>query len=401
MKPKNQYLVHCLDGDFKTLKKLENGIFKPLVSRLKYDIDTVTISNDRKFLGYEINENGFTKLFLNKINSDGTLKSFNFISNAPKIIHQADHLKVTFNRTNSTVIISASSSQFPRIQFSYDLISKEWKQWSLKSSPEIVTEDFVSAELNYYVASDGTKIPMFVRRSKDCLKKNCPVVVHFHGGPESQSLPGFNVLGQLFVESGFVFVEPNVRGSSGYGYSWMQSDNGPKRKMVISDIKDAAEWIKKNWVIDGRSPKIGIFGGSYGGYSTFMGMTYFAGTYDAGVAIVGMSNLVSFLKNTAPYRRPVRETEYGFLDKDLDSLIELSPITHIKNIKAPLMIIQGANDPRVPVGEAIQIQKILESLNIPSELVVFPDEGHGSAKKENKILEWGYLIEFFNKHLKK
>jgi dipeptidyl aminopeptidase/acylaminoacyl peptidase len=212
-------------------------------------------------------------------------------------------------------------------------------------------------------------------------------------------LAGFHPLGQLAVENGFIFVEPNVRGSTGYGRSWLQADNGPKRKAVVTDIQDAALWIKQNWAVNGVPPKIGIFGGSYGGYSTLMGMTYFAGAYDAGVSIVGISNLVSFLQNTAPYRRHIRETEYGFLNKDMPSLIELSPINHLAKLQAPLLIIQGANDPRVPVGEAVQMQKASEKSKKVTELIIFPDEGHGSAKKENKILEWGYILEFFKKHL--
>jgi dipeptidyl aminopeptidase/acylaminoacyl peptidase len=142
-------------------------------------------------------------------------------------------------------------------------------------------------------------------------------------------------------------------------------------------------------------------GWSYGGYSTLMAMTRFAGAYEAGVALVGMSNLVSFLNNTAPYRRKLRISEYGDPVKDKDALMKLSAVTYLDKVKSPLMIIQGANDPRVPVGEALQIQQALEKKKIPSQLIVFADEGHGSSKKENQILEIGNTIEFFKAHLKK
>ena len=141
-------------------------------------------------------------------------------------------------------------------------------------------------------------------------------------------------------------------------------------------------------------------GWSYGGYSTLLAMTRYAGAYDAGVALVGMSNLVSFLNNTAPYRRALRVSEYGDPEKDKESLLRLSPVTYVKNVKSPLMIIQGANDPRVPVGEAVQMQQIFDKKGIPSQLIIFADEGHGSSKKENQILEIGNMIEFFKKHLK-
>ena len=201
------------------------------------------------------------------------------------------------------------------------------------------------------------------------------------------------------MDAGFVFVEPNVRGSAGYGKTWIDSDNKEKRLNVITDIEDAARFIKSKWAYGGVVPKVGVMGGSYGGYSTLMAMTKFAGAYDAGVAIVGMSNLYTFLQNTAPYRRILRTSEYGDPETQKDILLKLSPITYLDQVKSPLMIIQGANDPRVPVGEAIQIQEALQKKNIPSQLIIFPDEGHGSQKKENQALERGHTLQFLINHL--
>jgi dipeptidyl aminopeptidase/acylaminoacyl peptidase len=207
-------------------------------------------------------------------------------------------------------------------------------------------------------------------------------------------------MAQAFVDEGFIFVEPNVRGSDGYGKKWIELDNGPKRENVITDIEDAAVWIKKNWkTAAGESPKVGVMGWSYGGYSTLLAMSRFAGAYEAGVALVGMSNLVSFLNNTAPYRRLLRISEYGDPEKDKEALLKLSAVTYVDKVKSPLMIIQGANDPRVPVGEALQIHKTLTKKGVKSELIIFADEGHGSSKKENQVLEIGHTILFFKKHL--
>ncbi|MBL7544738.1 MAG: S9 family peptidase [Bdellovibrionaceae bacterium] len=399
LKTPGKYLVQTLDGDFQTIKLLDHGVLKTIIKSEKFDVDTFDVSENRDFMAYELNRNGYTDLFLFRLSADGTLSEINYKISAPASIQKTDHLRILFNRTNSVPILASSSSREPRVFYSLDLNSRKYTQWTKTNAPEVQTNTFVVASLEYYKAKDGTAIPMFVRRPEKCKKSLCPVVVQFHGGPESQAYAGFNPLGQIFTENGFIYVEPNVRGSTGYGRAWMQSDNGPKRKDVVTDIQDAALWIKQNWAVGGVAPKVGIFGGSYGGYSTLMGMTYFAGAYEAGVSVVGISNLVSFLQNTAPYRRHVRETEYGFLNKDMASLTELSPITHIQNVRAPLMLIQGANDPRVPVGEAVQIQKALEKNKRQSELIIFPDEGHGSAKKENKILEWGYILEFFKKHL--
>lgn len=399
LKTPGKYIVRTLEGDFYSLKLLENGKLKMISKPEKFDISQFSLSDNREFLAYELNRSGYTDLHVFRVSPEGQLTEINYKLNAPASVQKSDHLKLLFNRTASTPVIASSSSQEPRLFFSLELNSRKWSQWTKTNAPEVQTETFAIANLEYYKAKDGTAIPMFVRRSEKCKKAACPVIVLFHGGPEGQSLPGFHPLGQLSVENGFIFVEPNVRGSTGYGRAWMQSDNGPKRKDVVSDIQDAALWIKQNWAVNGVAPKVGIFGWSYGGYATLIGMTYFAGSYDAGASLVGISNFVSFLQNTAPYRRLVRETEYGFLSKDLQSLIELSPINHIQKIKGPLLIVQGANDPRVPVGEAVQMQKALESSKKVSELIIFPDEGHGTAKKENKILEWGYILEFFKKHL--
>lgn len=128
-------------------------------------------------------------------------------------------------------------------------------------------------------------------------------------------------------------------------------------------------------------------------------MTMFAGAYDAGASVVGMSNLVTFLQNTAPYRRALRTSEYGDPEKDLESLKKLSPSTYLDRVKAPLLIVQGASDPRVPAGEAIQIHDALEAKKIPSKLIIFANEGHGAQKRENRVLEMGHILQFFQAHL--
>jgi dipeptidyl aminopeptidase/acylaminoacyl peptidase len=225
------------------------------------------------------------------------------------------------------------------------------------------------------------------------------VIVSFHGGPEGQARPGFSVTPQIFIDAGFVLVEPNVRGSDGYGKAWIRADDGPKRLAIVSDIEDAARWVRATFASGGKQPRVGIFGGSYGGYSVLLGMTKFAGAYDAGVDVVGISDLRTFLRNTAPYRRVLRISEYGDPDKDAAVLRELSPMTHIDRIKAPLLIEQGASDPRVPAGEAVQVHDALAQRGNPCELAIYPDEGHGMQKRENRVLMFSHAIEFFRRHL--
>ncbi|MFN5837058.1 MAG: prolyl oligopeptidase family serine peptidase [Pseudanabaena sp.] len=386
-------------SEFRRLYSYKNKQFAPITPELKADVASFDIDDQRQRILYSINDGGYTRV--------KAIAANNYEAIALPEFANADHIYTgNTTRNGRFTTIGVETAKAPRLSYVYDWRTKKLTQWVLPSTPEVDTSKFTAAKLETYTTRDGTKIPMFVYRSPQCedtpqnpLEKPCPVIVHFHGGPEGQSTAGFNRYAQLFVNAGFVFADPNVRGSDGYGKTWLNADNGRDRLKVITDIEDASIYIRKNWQVNGITPKIGIVGGSYGGSSALIGMSKFAGSYDAGVSIVGISNLLTFLNNTAPYRRILRISEYGDPVKDRDALIELSPVTYSDRIKAPLLIIQGANDPRVPVGEAIQIQKILEQKKIPSRLVIFPDEGHGSSKRSNQVLEIGYTLDFFKKHL--
>jgi dipeptidyl aminopeptidase/acylaminoacyl peptidase len=275
------------------------------------------------------------------------------------------------------------------------------------SSPEVDLASFVPAKLVTYPARDGTPIPAFVRIPKGCAPDEnagsvpCPVVVLFHGGPEAQAKPGFSTYRQMFVNAGYILVEPNVRGSGGYGRKWLDADNGPKRLDVIGDIEDASRYAKAQYARNGKAPKVGVTGGSYGGYATLIAMTMFAGAYDAGASNVGIGNLESFLRNTAPYRRAVRISEYGDPDRDDEALRKLSPVTYIDRVNAPLLILQGVNDPRVPVGEAIQMHELLAKRGVTAPLILFAEEGHGAGRRSAAVQQLGHTLKFFDEHLKK
>ncbi len=391
-----EYLVLSDKENFKKLYLFKNKELKILTPKdLQFDVSGFTMDHQRTRIIYNVNRDGYTKLYAMDA------KTFKPIQ-IPEF-KNADHIFAGSTTRNGQIsMLGVISSQSPRISYSYNWVTKKMVQWVLPSAPEVDLKKFAVAKLMNYETRDKIKIPMFVRFPEGCeVSKNCPVVVHFHGGPEGQSEAGFNPMAQVFVNEGFIFVEPNVRGSEGYGKIWLDSDNGIKREKVITDIEDASIWIKNNWKnVKNESPKMGIMGWSYGGYSTLFAMTKYAGSYNAGVALVGMSNLVTFMQNTAPYRRILRMSEYGNPDTDKDFMMRLSPVTYIDQIRDPLMIIQGANDPRVPAGEAIQMQEALVKKKIKSQLIIFADEGHGSAKKENQVLEIGHMIEFFKTNLK-
>ena len=380
-------------GEFRAVYRFKDGKLAPALSDTKHDIEDFDLDEPRRHLFYNVNDGGYKRLKVVDARTWAEIKMPDFPG--------AEH--VTFGATSRDgryTILSATTATSPTKTFVYDWNTKALVQWVVPSAPEIDTTRFVSAKIETYPARDGTPIPVLVRKPERCDPAPCPVLVLFHGGPEGQSRPGFNPGAQIVVDAGFILLEPNVRGSDGYGKTWLHADDGAKRLDVLSDIEDAAKYARKAFAEGGKEPKVGVYGGSYGGYSTLVAMTMFAGAYDAGVAIVGMSSLTSFLKNTAPYRRKLRASEYGDLEKDADVLVKLSPITYIDKVRAPLMLIQGANDPRVPVGEAIQMHDALEKRGIKNPLVIFPDEGHGAQKRENKVLQIGYAIDFFEKHLK-
>ncbi|MCB0412660.1 MAG: S9 family peptidase, partial [Bdellovibrionales bacterium] len=378
--------------DFRTLYLLKGGKLTPIAKEKDANISSYQLNSDRKVLVYTVNDKGY---FRPRAIETRRLQPLSLPS-----FRGAEQVHVgNFSPDGVSLTFEVETAQNPGETYVYNFGSRQLTQWMKPSTPEVDTSKFVSAQLESYRAEDGTQIPMFVWRSQECKNKACPVVVMFHGGPESQTTPGFSSTIALFLENGFTFVAPNVRGSDGYGKKWLMADNGPKRLQVITDIRDAARYIKEKWRVKEVSPKVGIYGGSYGGYSTLVGMSNFAGEYDAGVAIVGMSSLLSFLENTAPYRRQLRVNEYGDPVQDREALLKLSPISYVDQVKSPILILHGATDPRVPAGEAVQFFEKVQDRVPSSDLVIFPDEGHGVAKRPNRVIMLGYVLDFFQKHL--
>jgi dipeptidyl aminopeptidase/acylaminoacyl peptidase len=380
-------------GDFRRAYRWEAGKFEPITPELKWNVERAHVDRSKTKLFYSVNEGGYHKPHL--------LDPVTFKELPLPSLPAADSIGVGGGtRDGRYTTFTVSTAKAPAESWVYDWTAARLTKWVVPSTPEVDTSAWAVATLEFYPARDGTKIPAFVRRPARCEPDPCPVVVQFHGGPEAQAMPGFNPTAQLWVEAGFVLVEPNVRGSDGYGKKWLDADNGPRRLEVITDIEDAAKWARSAFVVNGKRPKVGVMGGSYGGYATLMAMTMFAGAYDAGVSNVGISSLVTFLQNTAPYRRILRASEYGDLEKDHDALVKLSATTYIDKLKDPLLIIAGANDPRVPVGEGIQMYEAAKKKGIPTGLVIFADEGHGAQSRNNRVLQTGNTILWMERFLK-
>ena len=221
-------------------------------------------------------------------------------------------------------------------------------------------------------------------------------VVFIHGGPEGQSKRNYNPFVQALAQAGYTVLVPNVRGSVGYGKRWYSLDDVGLRLDSVADLASIHTYLP-TLGLDPR--RAALWGGSYGGYMVLAGVAFQPDLWAAGVDIVGISSLVTFLENTAPYRRGVREREYGSLETDREFLEMASPLTRINDIRAPLFVIHGANDPRVPVSEAHQLHAALTGNDVECELLVFGDEGHGLAKRANRLDAYPKAFAFLARHL--
>lgn len=242
---------------------------------------------------------------------------------------------------------------------------------------------------------DGEQIPCFVypaAADADPALSGASVL-HIHGGPEGEATRAFSPLLQALAAAGFTVLVPNVRGSDGYGKRWVSLDDVRQRLDSVADLAALHAWLPRIGLDPARSA---LWGGSYGGYMVLAGVTMQPQLWAAGVDIVGISSLVTFLENTSDYRRAYREREYGWLDHDRDFLTEASPITYLDQLRAPLFVIHGANDPRVPLSEAEQITKALEQRGIRHQLKVYDDEGHGLAKRANRLNAYPAAIDFLH-----
>jgi dipeptidyl aminopeptidase/acylaminoacyl peptidase len=269
----------------------------------------------------------------------------------------------------------------------------------LSSTGPLDGESLLTPTLHLVPTPDGEQIPCFVYQGTQPQDPELvgSAVLWIHGGPEGQSVRTFNPLVQSLAAAGHTVLVPNVRGSDGYGKRWVSLDDVRLRLDSVADLAALYAYLPKLGVDQNRAA---LYGGSYGGYMVLAGVAFQPELWAAGVDVVGISSLVTFLENTSPYRRAVREREYGSLERDRDFLEQASPLSRIDDIRAPLFVIHGANDPRVPLSEAEQLVAALTANDVECELLVYGDEGHGLARRKNKLDAYPKALEFLAKHLR-
>ncbi len=254
----------------------------------------------------------------------------------------------------------------------------------------------VRPELIRYKASDGLPLSGWLYRPRN-VTGPMPVVFSYHGGPEGQSRPTMNPDAQALVANGIAVFAPNVRGSSGYGKAFMAMDDGAKRVDGVRDIRDTTDALVRMGIADPK--RLGIMGGSYGGYMVMAGLTEFPDMFAAGANLFGVVNFETFFAQSEPWMAAISTTEYGDPATQRDMLRRLSPIHRLDRIKTPLFVLHGANDTNVPVIEAEQIVAAMKARGIPVRYTLFPDEGHGWRKTTNRVRSTTEIVAFFTEHL--
>jgi dipeptidyl aminopeptidase/acylaminoacyl peptidase len=348
---------------------------------IPWDIEDGALNKARTKAAFTANENGFSQLYLMDLASN----SFEKVSNLP--IGQI--YSFAFHPERDALSMVLNTTETPGDVYSLDLKSGKSKRWTTSEVGGLDTSLFPKPELvsyETYDKADGKTrtIPAFVYKPLNA-KGPLPVMISIHGGPESQHTPYFSSFYAFLAnEMGIAVIAPNVRGSSGYGKTYLKLDNGFNREDSVKDIGKLIEWIEENPEYD--NDKIAVFGGSYGGYMVLSSMYNFSEKIKCGVDIVGISNFVTFLENTEEYRRDLRRAEYGDErePKMREYLESISPTNHVDEFKSPLFVIQGANDPRVPASESEQMVKSIRDNNGQVWYMLAKDEGHGFRKKENR-----------------
>jgi dipeptidyl aminopeptidase/acylaminoacyl peptidase len=296
------------------------------------------------------------------------------------------------------VFVAMERADLPAEVFRVDVAAGASARVTRSHHAGINESDLVREELFSVPSSDGRKISVFWYSKKAGAGEKLPVVIQIHGGPESQAQPYFNPITQMLALNGYAVAVPNVRGSTGYGKAFAHLDDKERREDSVRDIHEVGKFLATRPDVDPK--KLVLYGGSYGGYMVLAGLTLYPEQWAAGVDIVGIANFRTFLEQTAPYRRALREAEYGSLAKDGALLDRLSPLRRVDRIRAPLMVIHGTRDPRVPIGEARQISEALQKRGQPVELLTFDDEGHGLAKRKNRLVAYPAMLAFLDRYVK-
>jgi dipeptidyl aminopeptidase/acylaminoacyl peptidase len=359
----------------------------------EWNVDGVAVDEDSRRLVYSRNVDGYTELGVGELVAPGRIDHVptpdlpSAVAGGVSFDHRGDRFALTVTRSDDTANV-----------YVVDVTTGSAERWTRASTAGIPRDSFVAPELVRYPAADGLEIPAFFSLPEtDTGHGETPVIVDVHGGPESQRRPSFGRVKQYLLSRGYAVFEPNVRGSTGYGKAYTHLDDVEKRMDAVADLQAGVEWLHDHPAVD--PDRIAVMGASYGGFMALAALAEYPDSWAAGVDIVGIANFVTFLENTGDWRRELREAEYGSLADDRAFLESISPIHRVGEITAPLFVLHGENDPRVPVSEAHRIVEGARDAGVPVRELIFDDEGHGFSKLDNRIEAYTAVVEFLDTHL--
>ena len=381
-----------LGGEFVGLHRLDlaTGALATLTAGIRWNVEEFAVSRDRRRLAFTVNEAGIGRPHVFELPG---LEPLPLPELPDGIVHA-----LAFAPSGDALGFVVNHAAAPGDVYSVDLEARRLTRWTQSELGGLDGDDLVAAELVHYESFDDREIPAFVFRPRGPGPH--PVLVSIHGGPEGQFRPAFSYSTQFYVnELGIAVVAPNVRGSSGYGRTWLSLDNGTLREDSVRDIGALLDWIAARPELDAE--RVAVSGGSYGGYMVLASMVHFGERLTAGVERVGISNFVTFLTNTQDYRRDLRRAEYGDeRDPEMRAFLEgISPLNHVDRMTRPILISQGLNDPRVPASESEQIVAALRARDVPVWYVLARDEGHGFRKKFNRDYQLAATALFLTRYL--
>lgn len=394
---KGIYFTSDENGEFQHLRyyDLAMGTQMDLTGDITWDVSEFALSPDGKSLSFVANEDGISKLYLYNI-ADAAYEP---VKNLP--IGQIYTL--TFSPSSEELAMVINTPQTPGDVYTLNLSDQSLTRWTFSEVGGLNTEKFISPTLIHYPTFDKARkeqreIPAFYYKPRG--DGPFPVLIYIHGGPESQFVPTFIATFQYYLnEMGIAVIAPNVRGSSGYGKSYLKLDNGNLREDSVKDIGALLDWIAQQPDLD--ASRVAVIGGSYGGYMVLACMTHYSDRLKAGIEQVGISNFVTFLESTEDYRKDLRRAEYGDeRDPEMRKFLEeISPANHADLITKPMFIAQGLNDPRVPVHESEQMVAAIRTHGGEVWYVMAKDEGHGFVKKANRDYYSNAVVLFMEKYL--
>ncbi len=388
------WLVTDKDNEFQRLATMNIRTKKInyITSNIKWDIETYVLSEDRKMMLFTANEGGTTKMYL----MNTADKKYEEVKNVPIGVVGA----VEFSKDGKSIFFDQLTAKTASDVYKMDVKSGDIQRWTASELGGIQESDISLPKSISWKSFDKQDISGFYYPTSSKFTGKRPVVIIIHGGPEGQSMASFLGASNYYTnEMGVAIISPNVRGSSGFGKTFIAKDNGFLREDSVKDIGALLDWIAQQPELD--KDRVMIMGGSYGGYMTLATAFHYADRIRCSVDIVGISNFTTFLQNTEEYRRDLRRAEYGDeRDPKMATFFEkIAPLNNIDKIKKPMFIIQGTNDPRVPVTEATQMRDKLKQQGNTVWYLEAKDEGHGFRKKPNVDFQRLAVIRFMEMYL--